>query len=209
MMRLNPRPRLMAWAAAGLALCLLAASCGADEDGAPSQDTAPAAESDDTAEPVSETSTESSDATPDGATDDVGDSEPVGTTAAVSEEPDGESAAADGEPIRVGNVSSLTGGALFPEASAAAKAVFDRVNDRGGISGRPLELIVEDDGGAPEGAAAAARKLVEQDNVVALVGSASVLECAVNSGFYAEQGVYSIQAPAWTRCASCPRTSPR
>ena len=101
-------------------------------------------------------------------------------------------AVADGEPILVGNVSSLTGPALFPEASVAVKAVFDRVNAQGGIDGRPLQLRVEDDGGTPEGAATAGRKLVEQDNVVALVGSASVLDCAVNSAFYAEQGVYSV-----------------
>ena len=100
---------------------------------------------------------------------------------------------ATGEPIVVGNISSLTGGALFPEASVAAKAVFDRVNAAGGIGGRPIELIIEDDAGTPEGAATAARKLVEQDNVVAMVGSASTLECVVNAGLYAETGVYSIQ----------------
>lgn len=100
---------------------------------------------------------------------------------------------ATGEPIRVGNISSLTGGALFPEASVAAKAVFDRVNAAGGIEGRPIELIIEDDGGTPEGAAAAGRKLVEQDGVVAMVGSASTLECVINAGLYAEAEVYSIQ----------------
>ena len=105
----------------------------------------------------------------------------------------GAPAEATGEPIKVGNVSSLTGGALFPEASVAARAVFDRVNAGGGINGRPIQLIIEDDAGTPEGAAIAGRKLVEQDNVVAMVGSASTLECAVNSAFYAEQGVYSIQ----------------
>ena len=100
---------------------------------------------------------------------------------------------ATGEPIKVGNVSSLTGGALFPEASVASKAVFDRVNAAGGINGRPVHLIIEDDAGTPEGAATAGRKLVEQDDVVAMVGSASTLECAVNSAFYADKGVYSIQ----------------
>ncbi|MCY4665370.1 MAG: ABC transporter substrate-binding protein [Acidimicrobiaceae bacterium] len=202
-MRHNPRPGLNAWLAALLALCLLAASCGDDEDSAPPQATTAAADSGQTPEPASDPSSEPSEAPPDDAADEAISSEPDDTSAAVSEDSNGAAqpedpddaapAVADGEPIRVGNVSSLTGGALFPGASAAAKAGFDRVNDQGGINGRPLELIIEDDGGAPEGAAAAARKLVEQDNVVALVGSASVLECAVNSGFYAEQGVYSIQ----------------
>lgn len=115
------------------------------------------------------------------------------STAAPTETQQVQSVEATGEPIYVGNVSSLTGGALFPESSAAARAVFERVNASGGIAGRPIVLIVEDDAGTPEGAATAGRKLVEQDNVVAMVGSASTLECAVNSAFYAEQGVYSIQ----------------
>lgn len=111
----------------------------------------------------------------------------------VTEAPTETPTAATGEPIKVGNVSSLTGGALFPEASVAVEAVFNRINANGGINGRPIELIVEDDAGSPEGAASAGRKLVEQDNVVGMVGSASTLECAVNSAFYAEEGVYSIQ----------------
>ena len=122
---------------------------------------------------------------------DAGDGD--GGTAEEGSSGDGDAMAASGEPIIVGNVSSLTGGALFPEASAAAAAVFDRVNANGGIGGRPLELRIEDDGGTPEGAATAARKLVEENGVVGMVGSASALECAVNSALYAEAGVYSIQ----------------
>ena len=185
--------------AALLALALLAAGCGDDDGDVPVTDAAPVTE------PATDADDEPDDAA---APDDTGAeaaAEPGDSSAAAApdepQEPDAdetaestvETAAADGEPIRVGNVSSLTGGGLFPEASVAAKAVFDRVNAQGGIGGRPIELMIEDDGGAPEGAATAGRKLVEQDNVVAMVGSASILECAVNSGFYAEQGVYSIQ----------------
>ncbi len=125
--------------------------------------------------------------------------ESTATDAASTEESnegssdDAPAGAASGEPIVVGNISSLTGGALFPEASIAAQAVFARVNAQGGINGRPLELIIEDDAGTPEGAANAGRKLVEQDNVVGMVASASAIECAINSAFYAEQDVYAIQ----------------
>ena len=44
--------------------------------------------------------------------------------------------AAETGPIRVGAVSTLTGPFTFPESTAAAKAVFDRVNSQGGINGR-------------------------------------------------------------------------
>ena len=205
-MRKRLRLRLRAPLAATLALALLAASCGDDEDSSPSQDETPAADTAPAPEPAGEPAAEPGDDPQDEAPEDeeAGSTEPEdGADTAPSQEPDSaapdETAAdaaptvADGEPIRVGNVSSLTGAGLFPEASVAAKAVFDRVNAGGGIGGRPIELIIEDDGGTPEGAATAGRKLVEQDDVVAMVGSASVLECAVNSAYYAEQGVYSIQ----------------
>jgi len=100
---------------------------------------------------------------------------------------------APGEPIKIGSVNSLTGQIVFPEASAAAKAVFERVNAEGGIGGRPIEYRVEDDAADPAGAAQAARRLVEDEGVVAMAGSASLLECAVNGAYYADQGVYSIQ----------------
>ena len=173
--------KLLVLLATLLALFLVASACGNDDD-----DTDSAA----TDQPTAFAATETPAAT----------EAPAATeTPAATEAPTATEAPADapveatGEPIKVGNVSSLTGGALFPEASVAAKAVFDRVNAGGGINGRPIQLVVEDDAGTPEGAATAGRKLVEQDDVVAMVGSASTLECAVNSAFYAEKGVYSIQ----------------
>ena len=202
-MRHNPRRRLRASLAAVLALVLLAASCSDDDDSSPAQEEAPVTDAGETPEPADEPAEPGDDAQ-DEVPDDSAAAEPEDVEDAAASEDTGsdevddapaetEPAVADGEPIRVGNVSSLTGAGLFPEASVAAKAVFDRVNASGGIDGRPIELIIEDDGGTPEGAATAGRKLVEQDNVVAMVGSASVLECAVNSAYYAEQGVYSIQ----------------
>ena len=97
---------------------------------------------------------------------------------------------ADKGPIKVGAVSSI---ALFPEATAAVRAYFDTVNATGGIRGRKLQLVVEDDKIEPEAAARAARKLVETDEVVANVGSASALECAVNAQYYGEKNLVSIQ----------------
>ena len=202
-MRHNRRPRLRASLAAALALVLLAASCSDDEDSSPVQEEVPATNGGETPEPADERAEPVDDAQGEVPEDSAAVEPDEVEGATPSEDPDSDEvddipaetvpAVADGEPIRVGNVSSLTGAGLFPEASVAAKAVFNRVNASGGIGGRPIELIIEDDGGTPEGAATAGRKLVEQDNVVAMVGSASVLECAVNSAYYAEQGVYSIQ----------------
>ncbi|XPP27256.1 MAG: ABC transporter substrate-binding protein [Leucobacter sp.] len=106
--------------------------------------------------------------------------------------PEGGGGADTGEPIRIGAVSSLTGPAPFPDVPGAAQAVFDRVNAEGGIGGRMIEYLSEDDGADPAKAAQAARRLVEEDGVVALVGSASLVECSANAALYAQRDVVSV-----------------
>ena len=119
--------------------------------------------------------------------------DPPATPEAPAEEGDSSTGAPSSEPIRIGAISTLTGPASFPESHSAAQAVFDRVNAAGGIGGRMIEYTVEDDGFDPGLAAQAARRLADETDVVAMVGSASLLECAVNSHFYAEVGLYSVQ----------------
>ena len=50
------------------------------------------------------------------------------------------------------------------------KAYFDYVNERGGIYGRKLELVTEDDRYEPAVAPAASKKLIEEHRVFALLG---------------------------------------
>lgn len=45
-------------------------------------------------------------------------------------------------PIKVGAISSSQ---FFPEALAAVRAYFDTVNAAGGIQGRPLQLVTQDE----------------------------------------------------------------
>lgn len=47
----------------------------------------------------------------------------------------------------------------------------EQINKKGGINGRPLKLIIEDDGSDNTSAVKAAKKLIEQDGVCALIGS--------------------------------------
>jgi branched-chain amino acid transport system substrate-binding protein len=81
--------------------------------------------------------------------------------------------AASGEPVKVGAILSLTG--TYAGLGEGEKNVIDmevqRINDAGGINGRPLEVIVEDDATDEAKAAAAAAKLIEQDEVVAIIGA--------------------------------------
>jgi branched-chain amino acid transport system substrate-binding protein len=70
-------------------------------------------------------------------------------------------------------------------------------------------LSVEDDQGDPATAAQVARRLVEQRKVVAMAGSASLLDCAVNATYYAQQGIDSIQGTGVDPvCFGSPTISP-
>jgi branched-chain amino acid transport system substrate-binding protein len=82
-------------------------------------------------------------------------------------------AAAADEPIKIGYLATLTGeGATWGqhEREAALMAVKE-VNEKGGLLGRPVELICYDIKGKPEDAVNAIRKLIFDDKVVAIGGS--------------------------------------
>lgn len=115
---------------------------------------------------------------------------------------------ATGEPIIVASVNGLSGPATFSEASQAAKAVFDEFNANGGLEGRPIQYEILDDKGDPASATAAARDAVGR-NAVALVGSASLLDCEVNSRYYEQEGIVSVQGTGVDPfCFSTPNISP-
>jgi branched-chain amino acid transport system substrate-binding protein len=97
-----------------------------------------------------------------------------------------------GDPIVVGSINTISGPATFPEASQAAAAVFDEFNAAGGLDGRMIEYKMLDDKGDPATATASAREIVGSDNAVALVGSASLIECEINAKYYEQEGILSL-----------------
>lgn len=82
-------------------------------------------------------------------------------------------ALAQGAPIRIGTLTPLTGagGPYGPVMVKAVKAVVDEVNAAGGVLGRKVELISEDDQTNPEAGVRAARKLIDVDKVSAILGT--------------------------------------
>ncbi|MGQ9572945.1 MAG: ABC transporter substrate-binding protein, partial [Dehalococcoidia bacterium] len=76
--------------------------------------------------------------------------------------------------IIIGQHQTLSGptGAIYSMLPKAQKAYYDYINDtQGGVCGRKIVLKVEDDNQDPAKALAAARKLVEEDKVFALIGN--------------------------------------
>ena len=73
----------------------------------------------------------------------------------------------------VGVSAAMTGpgAATYAPVVDAMKAYIDHVNANGGVNGRQIRLIVQDDGAEPSKAAANAKKLLAQDNVVLLINT--------------------------------------
>ena len=75
--------------------------------------------------------------------------------------------------ILVGMITDLTGPAAFfgQEISAGGRLYLQHVNSQGGVHGRKIRLIVEDDGYKPSRSVAAFRKLVDRDRIFCFVGN--------------------------------------
>lgn len=89
---------------------------------------------------------------------------------------------AQGEPIKIGILTPLTGAGAAdgPRMLKAMQAVFEEVNKAGGVLGRKLTTVIEDDQTNPEAAVRAARKLIEVDKVPVILGTwASAVTSAV------------------------------
>ncbi|MBN8944151.1 MAG: ABC transporter substrate-binding protein [Rhizobiales bacterium] len=89
---------------------------------------------------------------------------------------------AQGAPIKIGIVVPLTGATsqFGATMSAAAKIAVADINAAGGVHGRPVEVLIEDDQSNPEAAVRATRKLIDVDRVVSIGGSyASAVTSAI------------------------------
>jgi branched-chain amino acid transport system substrate-binding protein len=74
--------------------------------------------------------------------------------------------------IKLGNTAPLSGPAsAYATLVKAADAYFAKLNDDGGIGGRKIEFIVHDDAYSPPKTVEQTRRLVEQDEVLAMFSS--------------------------------------
>lgn len=101
--------------------------------------------------------------------------------------------AQEGDPIRIGLQGPMTGDYAY-EGQGFEKAVqllVDQINDGGGLLGRPVELVIEDDAGDPTQSALVADRLIDAD-VVAVIGAYNSTATEPASEIYAEEGLLHI-----------------
>jgi len=82
------------------------------------------------------------------------------------------------EPYKIGALFAVTGPASFlgePEKNTALM-LKDQINKAGGINGHPLEIIIEDTKSDETQAVLSAKKLLENDKVLAIIGPSTTGE---------------------------------
>lgn len=91
--------------------------------------------------------------------------------------------------IKVGGIFTETGPFDARPADYSARAYFQMVNAQGGVHGRKIEFVSYDDGYDPTQGLNAARRLVEQDKVFAVVGWLAPNSEPAASAYFAEAGL--------------------
>ena len=167
-------------AAAAVALAFLVAACGGSSGGSSSSTGASSSSSSSAA------------------------SEPA---AAASKCGLGNGKKATGTPIKLGGIATKQPGTDFTDIPNTAKAYFDCVNDNGGINGRPIDYTLETEQTDPGQVASLARKLIQSDKVLGIVGNTSIIECAVNHTYYEKQGYNIIGSGIAPECYSTPNSA--
>ena len=120
------------------------------------------------------------------------------------------------DPIKIGSVLSVTGPAAFlgdPELKTLQMYVDD-INKKGGVIGRPLQLVHYDDGSDANKANSFAKRLIEDDKVDILVGGTttgstmSMVPLAEKSGtpFVSLAGAVVITEPVKKHVFKTPHT---
>jgi branched-chain amino acid transport system substrate-binding protein len=114
---------------------------------------------------------------------------------------------ATGAPINIGTIDTHQPGTDFTDGPNMIQAYFNCVNDNGGVNGRPLKLFVQLDQTQPSQVAAAAKKLIQGDHVVAIDGVFDLLECTIDQAYWKQLGIYEMDAGIAPECWSTPNSA--
>jgi branched-chain amino acid transport system substrate-binding protein len=108
------------------------------------------------------------------------------------------------EPVKIGFFMSITGrDASFGEVSLnGARLAVEELNAAGGVLGRPVELVVEDNRSIAGESATAAKKLIARDHAVVLIG-----ECSSGRTLEAAPVAQAAGIPLITPAATNPKVT--
>ena len=97
-------------------------------------------------------------------------------------------------PVRIGMVDPITGvyAAIAQSEVVGAKFAVEEINKKGGILGRPVELLIEDSANDVGTGVQKTRKLIERDNVDAILGDVNSGIAYAMMGVTAEKGIFHI-----------------
>ena len=104
------------------------------------------------------------------------------TAQAIAQSPSGQ------EPIKIGLSGPFSGPSSPTGVSmrAGIRLAAAQVNARGGVMGRTVQLVEMDDAGSNEQAAQVARRLIEEEGVVASIGMVNTGAVLASQGLYQE-----------------------
>ncbi len=107
-------------------------------------------------------------------------------------------AASSSKAVKIGALFSVTGPASFlgaPEAKTA-RMLIDKLNASGGVNGARLVLVLKDTGSSPEKAVSFARQLIEEDQVLAIIGPSTSGETMAIKALCEENRVILVSCAA-------------
>ena len=111
---------------------------------------------------------------------------------------------AKGKPIVIDGLDMLIPGVDFTTVGKTAAAYFECVNDNGGINGRPVKYTLYSEALDPNQEKALAKKMIEGDHAIGIVGNTSFAECGTNWQYYKSKGYIVIGAGVQAECYSTP-----
>ena len=122
----------------------------------------------------------------------------VVVAAVVGFAPAGWAGQASGDPISVGLSAPLTGN--YSEYGTNWKKAMDiaieRINAKGGVRGRPLQLVAEDSKSEPKDSAQIAQKFVSDPKIVATIGDFTSSACMAAQPIYDRAGLVQLSPTA-------------
>ena len=114
---------------------------------------------------------------------------------------------ATGTPIKLGAIVTKQPGTDFTDGATMAAGVLQLRQRQRRHQRPPDQLHVETEQTDPAQIARLAKKLIQTDKVVGIVGGFSIIECAVDHKYWESLGIYEIDAGIAPECWGTPNSA--